>query len=150
MDELTLAVVGIDFPNSDKSESNRRAELLFCNPGDRMALVPEPKNAFDENAVAVFAPSGIQVGYLTAERAPYIGSRISREPYAAVFQGMADSAAYIRLRFGGGAPTLPPPAEAKPPAPVQHETDEEGEMRIVRQSVTDGFYPDPEGPEWGA
>lgn len=150
MDELTLAVVGIDFPNTDKAKTNRRAELLFCNPGDRMDLLPEPKNAFDENAVAVFSANGIQVGYLTAERAPYIGGRIRHEPYAAVFQGMVESAAYIRLRFGGGAPTLPPPVAPKPPAAVQHETDEEGEVRIVRQSATDGFYPDPDGPEWGA
>ena len=40
-------------------------------------------------------------------------------------------AAIIRVRFGGGAPTLPTP-------------------RPSRQLWTDEFYADPEGPEWGA
>ena len=150
MDELTLAVVGIDFANDDKSKSNRRFELMACNPGDRFDLLPEPKNKHDENAVAVFSASGIQVGYLTAERAPYIGSRIKREPYVAVFQGLAESAGYIRIRFGGGAPTLPPALPPPPPAHVYHDVDDQGDVRITRQPIDHGFYPDPDGPEWGA
>ena len=58
MDELTLAVVGIDFANTDKSKSNRRFELMACNPGDRVELVLEPQNKHDENAVAVFSVRG--------------------------------------------------------------------------------------------
>lgn len=150
MDELTLAVVGIDFANDDKSKSNRRFELMACNPGDRIDLLPEPKNEHDKNAVAVFSAGGIQVGYLTAERAPYIGGRMKREPYIAVFQGLVESAGYIRIRFGGGAPTLPTAAPPSPPAQVYQDVDDQGDVRITRQSIDHGFYPDPEGPEWGA
>jgi hypothetical protein len=43
MDELTLSVVGIDFPNTDRSKSNRRMELLLCAPGEPVDLRREPK-----------------------------------------------------------------------------------------------------------
>ena len=46
-----------------------------------------------------------------------------------MFQGMVDSAAFIRVRFGGGAPTLPTPR-----------------VRPVAWSYD--FQPDPEAPEW--
>ena len=59
----------------------------------------------------------MQIGYLTAERAPLIGGRISRgEEVSAIFQGLAGATAYIRVRFGGGAPTLP--MKATDPSPV--------------------------------
>ena len=38
--ELSLAVVGIDFPNPDKSRSNRRFEIALCRPGDPVELGP--------------------------------------------------------------------------------------------------------------
>ena len=133
MDEMTLAVVGIDFPNEDKARSNRRFELLASARGEPVSLRPEPRNRHDPNAVAVFSARDVQVGYLSAERAPLIGGRIRRgEEVQAVFQGIAGSVAYIRVRFGGGAPTLPPVVE-DPPQPIE-----------------DDFYPDPDGPEWGA
>lgn len=133
MDELTLAVVGIDFPNEDKARSNRRFELLASAIGDPVSLRPEPRNRHDANAVAVFSARDVQVGYLSAERAPLIGMRIRRgEQVRAVFQGITGSVAYIRVRFGGGAPTLPSIAEARP------------------EQVEDGFYADPDGPDWGA
>lgn len=133
MDEMTLAVVGIDFPNEDKARSNRRFELLASAVGDPVSLRPEPRNRHDPNAVAVFSARDVQVGYLSAERAPLVGARIRRgEEVQAVFQGLRGSVAYVRARFGGGAPTLPSVAEA-PPEPAG-----------------DDFYPDPDGPEWGA
>ena len=76
MQELTLAVVGIDFPNGDGS--NRRSEAMMTLPGEPVALIPEPKNKHDSNAIAVISPRGVQIGYLSAERAPYIGGRMSR------------------------------------------------------------------------
>lgn len=147
MQELTLAVVGITYANADKSKSSRLYELLLCKPGDRIDLQLEPKNEHDSNAIAVFSERGVQVGYLTAERAPWIGARIrSGEEVVAVFQGLVDNAAYIRVRFGGGAPTLPPSAEAGVGQPHQHR-----ELPRTRAAIDpDGFYPDPEGPEWGA
>lgn len=131
--ELSLAVVGIDYPNPDKGKSDRRFEMLVCEPGERVVLRLEPKNKHDELAVAVFSSRGIQLGYLTAERCGWIGSKIrAGDSYEAVFQEPAPTAAIIRIRFGGGAPTLPP---ARPRAVLRPEGD---------------FHPDPDGPMWGA
>ena len=139
MDELTLAIVGIDYPNADKTGTSRRMELLLCKPGDPVELRPEPENEHDEYAIAVLSERGVQVGYLTAERAPYIGKRIGQgEEVVALYQGLVGTAGYVRVRFGGGAPTLPPPTiVATGPGPVVNRAGED-------------FYPDPEGPEWGA
>lgn len=135
MDELTLSVVGIDFPNADRSRSNRRMELLLCAPGEPVELRREPKNPHDTNAVAVFSVRGVQIGYVSAERAPLIGRRMQHEDHVARFQALTGGAAYVRIRFGGGAPTLPAETIAQR-SPPSHDPDI--------------FYPDPEGPEWGA
>ena len=104
--ELSLAVVGINYENADGG--NRRFEVELCAPGDPIHLHREPKNKHDEYAVAVFTARGVQIGYLTAERAPWIGAKLSAgEEFVAVFQGLTATAAYVRIRFGGGAPTLP-------------------------------------------
>ena len=139
MDELTLAVVGIDFPNTDKSKSNRRMELMLCAPGEPVDLRREPKNPHDANAVAVFSDRGVQIGYLSAERAPLIGRRMQQEEHVAVFQALTGSMGYVRIRFGGGVPTLPDPGDAETHAPGR-----------TAAFDPDAFYPDPEGPEWGA
>ena len=144
MQELTLAVVGIDFPNADGS--NRRSETMMTLPGESVELVPEPKNKHDSNAIAVISPRGIQLGYVNAERAPYIGSRMSRgEDVEAIFQGMDGGSAFIRVRFGGGAPTLPPPPSSPASAPPPPRTSRRSEPYDPQ-----AFYPDEEGPEWGA
>lgn len=111
MQELSLAVVGLDFPNRDKS--NRRFEVALCRPGDPVELRPEPKNPADPRAVAVFSERGVQLGYLTAERCGLVGKRIrAGEEVRAVFQGADRHKAVVRVRFGGGEPTLPERAEA--------------------------------------
>ena len=130
MEELTLAIVGLDYPNADRS--NRRFELALCRPGDRLELRPEPRNRHDPRAVAVWREGGGQLGYISAERCGWIGGRLrSGEEAKAVFQGAAGSVAYLRVRFGGGAPTLPPLT----PAGADGDSD---------------FDPDPEASEWGA
>jgi hypothetical protein len=58
MDELTTSIVGIDFPNDDKSKSNRRMECMLCAPGDPVESRLEPKNPFDSNAVAIWSERG--------------------------------------------------------------------------------------------
>lgn len=132
--ELSLAVVGIGYANNDETGSSRIFEMRLCQPGEPVELRLEPKNPHDANAVAVFTARGIQLGYLTAERAPWIGGKIKAgEPFVAVFQSSASTAAIIRVRFGGGDPTLPPPR------PVGR-----------RLESSEDFYPDPDGPEWGA
>jgi hypothetical protein len=127
-DELSLAVVGIDYANADGSL--RRFELLLCEPGDTIELRPEPTNEHDPRAVAVFRIGGGQIGYLTAERCGWIGGRMASEEFAAIFQRVTETAAIIRIRFGGGLPTLPPDPPGEDPDP--------------------DFYPDSDGPEWGA
>jgi hypothetical protein len=134
--ELTLAIVGIDFPNPDRARTNRRSELLLLSQGADMELRPEPKNPHDPQAVAVFSLNGIQVGYLTAERAPWIGAKIRNgEEVAAIFQGLESAAAFIRIRIGGGRPSLP---------------DQSAVEERPSQPVVDDFWPDEDGPEWGA
>lgn len=138
--ELTLAIMGIDHLNQDKARTNRRSELMLLSPGAEMELRLEPKNRADRNAVMVFSPSGLQVGYLTAERAPWIGAKIRNgEVVTAIFQGIEGAAGYLRVAIGGGRPTLP--AAAPPAASADPRGDETAEL---------GFWPDPEGPEWGA
>lgn len=146
MDELTLAIAGIDFPNPDKTGSSRRMEILMCHPGDPVDLRPEPRNAFDASAIAVWSERGVQIGYLSAERAPYIGRRMQGEAIVAVFQALQGNAAYVRVRFGGGQPTLPsvaPPAAGSSPAP-------DADPFYADPFYADPSYPDEDGPEWGA
>ncbi|MEG3165520.1 HIRAN domain-containing protein [Sphingomonas sp. PB2P19] len=147
MDELTTSIVGIDFPHPDKSQSNRRMEIMLCAPGDPVELRPETKNEHDSNAISVWSERGVQIGYISAERAPLFGKRMQVGEVAAVFQGLVHSGAYIRLRFGGGLRTLPPARveqQRAPPAPRS--------MRAGTRPVFDphAFYPDEEGPEFGA
>lgn len=114
--ELSLAIVGLAYPNADASKSNRRFEAALCAPGEPVTLVAEPRNPHDCFAVAAFSPRGIQLGYVTAERAPWIGGLL-KHGCEAVFQLIEDHAVIVRARFGGGAPTLPRPlrsAEDRP------------------------------------
>ena len=116
MQELSFAVVGLDFPNADKARSNRRFEVALCRPGDPVELRPEPKNPADPRAVAVYSERGVQMGYVTAERCGLVGKRLrDGEPYRAVFQEADRFKAVIRVRWGGGEPTLPMRASAPEP-----------------------------------
>jgi hypothetical protein len=109
--------------------------------GEPVELVPEPKNKYDSNAIAVISPRGGQIGYLSAERAPYIGGRMSRgEDAVAIFQGMGGGSALVRVRFGGGGPTLPPVFSA----PI------DSSRCLSRRHDPESFYPDDDGPDWGA
>ena len=112
MKQMSLHVVGADFPNA--GGGNRRFEILLCAPGEPVKLVPEPKNPVDPNAVAVFSVRGVQIGYLTAERAPWIGGmlRAGRELHA-IFQQATQPGAAVRIAFDGGAAVLPVAATTK-------------------------------------
>lgn len=146
MGELTTSIVGIDFPNADKSKSNRRMEIMLTPPGEHVELRPDPKNEYDENAIAVWSIRGVQTGYVSAERAPLIGKRMKEDDVVAVFQALHGDGAYIRIRFGGEMPTLPSPAP-QPAAPARPRP-----MRAGPRPVYDphAFYPDEDGPEFGA
>lgn len=138
MDELTTSIVGIDFSNEDESKSNRRMQCMLCALGDVVELRLDPTNPFDANAVAIFRDRGAQQGYVSAKRAPLIGKRMKEDDATAVFQAMHGNGAYIRIRFGGGLPTLPDPVPDVPkPAPPR-------QMRPAQRAVYDphAFYPD--------
>lgn len=113
---LSLAVVGVDFPN--KRGPGRRFEVEICRPGEPIELRPEPKNEKDEHAVAVYSCRGIQMGYIKAERAPWIGAMIRQgRPMAVIFQEQTPWGAVIRVAFDGEEPVLPaarPVAEPDP------------------------------------
>lgn len=107
---FSLAVVGADYPN--KKGPGRRFEIAMCTPGETITLVPEPENPADENAVAVYSARGVQIGYLSAERAPWIGSMLrSGRILEAVYQEPARFGAVIRAAFDGEFPTLPIPSQ---------------------------------------
>lgn len=115
MMELSLAVVGLDYPNRDRS--NRRFEMAMCEPGEPVYFVPEPRNKFDPRAIAVVSARGIQLGYLTAERCGLIGRKIAAgEKCEASFQEPGANAAIVRARFRGGRPTMPGPRATTSPA----------------------------------
>lgn len=124
MRALSLAIVGIDYPN--KRGPGRRFELEICQPGEPVELRPEPNNQFDEHAIAVFSCRGIQLGYLASERAVFIGTLWRQGHDAiAIFQSLEARIAWLRVAFDGEQPLLP----AVPP--IKHEAGE------------NGFWPDP-------
>lgn len=138
--ELTLAVVGIGYKNADNTL--RAAELIKCAIGEPVELRLEPHNKKDRNAIAVFSARGVQIGYVTAERAPHIGKLLrSGQDVAAVFQELDTTAAYVRARFGGGKPTLPAGRGGERVVEIR---------RPAPRSAALDFYPDPDGPMWGA
>lgn len=104
---LSLAVVGANFPN--KRGPTRWFGISLCKPGDPIKLVREPTNPADPRAVAVYSDRNIQLGYLTAERAPMIGSWLQNgRDVRAIFQERTDYGAVIRIAVDGDRPTLPP------------------------------------------
>jgi hypothetical protein len=128
---LTLAVVGVRHPNKDNSD--RRFFIRLCVPGEPVELRPEPKNEFDEHAVAVFTKRGKQIGYLAADRAPRIGALIRQgRELQAVFQAETQFGAWIRVAFDGEVPVLPSPA---------------AEQLREGADLDPDFYPDEEWPD---
>jgi len=104
--ELSLAVVGADYPN--RRGPGRRFEIALCSPGDPITLEREPQNPADPRAVKVLSERGVQIGYLTAERAGWIGSMIAEgHPLRVVFQRATAYGALIRANLEGDEPTLP-------------------------------------------
>lgn len=113
--QISLAVVGARFAN--KRGPTRIFEIAVCKPGERVDLVPEPKNPADKLAIAVFSVRGVQLGYLSAERAPRIGQIIRQgTEVRATFQEQTQYGAIIRVAFDGEEPVLPP-ARSRDPEP---------------------------------
>lgn len=129
--QITLPIVGIQFPNARGMA--RRFAVDLHRPGDPVELRPEPTNPADPNAIAVYSVEGVQMGYLPAERAPYVGMMMGRGGVAAIFQGANDFGAFVRIGFDE-MPTLP-----KLPH-VRQEPEE-------RQEAEQEWWPDPEWPD---
>lgn len=130
--ELTLFIAGADFPN--KRGPLRRFELKLCTPGEPVELRLEPHNPADPNAIAVFSARGVQLGYIPAERAPWIGGMINRgREIRAVFQGETLAGGWIRTALDGAEPTLP---SVQRKSPVQKYPDSDT-----------GFWPDEIHPD---
>lgn len=49
---------------------------MLCAAGDLVELRPEPKNLYDENAIAIWSDRGVQLGYVSAEHAPLIYQQV--------------------------------------------------------------------------
>ena len=127
MRELSLHVVGADHPN--RGGGNRRFEILLCTPGEAVALVPEPRNPVDPNAVMVVSARGVQIGYLTADRAAWIGAMLRQgREVAAVFQQATPMGAAVRVAFDGVVPVVPA-------------------VREVGEDAAPEFWPDEVWPE---
>lgn len=130
----SLAVVGADFPNKNKKGPTRRFEIALCLPGEPVRLEREPKNEADPQAVAVFSARDVQLGYLRAEQAPWIGGMIvgGRE-IQAVFQRATPFGCWIRVAFDGEQPSVEGLTE--PPALPRQDNEESG-------WYPDEIYPD--------
>jgi len=125
---LSLAVVGVAHPN--KRGPTRKFEIMLCEPGEPIELRLEPKNPADPNAVAVFSARGVQLGYLTAERAPWIGGMIRQgREVRAIFQWPARFGAVIRAAFDGEQPSI------------------EGLVKPAEAGEEPDFWPDEEWPD---
>lgn len=100
---LSLAVVGVDFDN--KRGPTRRFEIAICVPGEPVQLRREPKNPADSRAIGVYSMREVQIGYIRAEQAQWIGAML--DSMVAIFQRADTFGAVIRVTFDGSAPLLP-------------------------------------------
>lgn len=88
------------------SFGNRQAILNELNVGDTLAVVPEPDNPYDPNAVRVETPSGEIVGYLSR------GTLVCRRSHGARVRSKGRSRASgligitIEVAFVGESPRI--------------------------------------------
>lgn len=115
MRQLSLAVVGAGFDN--KAGPSRLFEISMCEPGEEIRLKLEPKNPADPNAVAVYSARDIQIGYISAERAPLIGGAMRRGVVDVIFQSAEAWGAVIRAHLDGTKAVLPTITEKRPAEP---------------------------------
>ena len=73
---VRLNVVGSAYDNDDGS--SRQIVTSALRAGEAVELRREPTNKHDPAAVAVFSARGIQIGYLGASRAAWVGSKIDK------------------------------------------------------------------------
>lgn len=135
--QITLPIVGVQFPNP--KGMTRRFAVDLQRPGDPVELRREPKNPADPNAIAVHTVEGVQMGYVPAERAPFIGMMMGRGEVKAIFQGADDFGAFIRIGFDED-PVLPEPGAT---VSRKSQTTDEAPSQAPEQD----WFPDPEYPD---
>jgi hypothetical protein len=74
--DFSLPACGECYDNEDGS--SRQEELARCTPGEMVYLIREPDNPHDQMAVAIHSERGVRLGYLSRDRARWIGSKIDR------------------------------------------------------------------------
>lgn len=115
---LSLLVKGVDFANHRPRRHGkipRRFEIAACLPGEPVALLPEPDNPADPNAIMILSARGVPIGYVAAERAPLIGRHIRQgDDVVAIFQEATRAGAMIRVSLDGSPPALPERAAPEP------------------------------------
>lgn len=110
--QFSLAVVGAPYANKDGT--NREFEIRLCDRGDALALVPDPKNKYDEHAVAVLSKNGVQIGFINSERAPHVAGLLrAGHALEVLFQERTKWGCVVRIGIDG-TPTLPPLHAAAP------------------------------------
>lgn len=57
-------------------DPNRQQAVGAVVPGEWLSLRPEPDNAYDENAIALYRQNGQQLGYLSADVATDVSELI--------------------------------------------------------------------------
>lgn len=126
--QLSIKIVGANHPNADGG--NRRSEIAFCDIGEQLELRPEPKNPYDEHAIAAYSARGFQIGYVASERAVLLNG-LMRDGHvvSAIFQDVATWGAIARVGIDC-APVLPAPT-----APDERQDD------TVEDNETE-FWPD--------
>jgi hypothetical protein len=106
---------------------------MFAVRGDVVSLRPEPDNKHDQNAIAVYSPQGVQLGYVSAERTMLIRRAWEdARDVRAVFQERTPWGAWIRVAFDRD-PTLPPLVAVQPDLV---------EPDVIDPVGDDDFYPD--------
>jgi hypothetical protein len=89
---LHTKIAGISRQNNDGTD--RQLVARMCRVGDRLTLLPDPKNTHDEFAVKVCVESGEQLGYIKSDIAPpiHVMIRDGHRAYAVVTAITGDSA----------------------------------------------------------
>ena len=73
---MLTKVVGDSHVNDDGT--SRQEIIARCKAGDPLRLKSEPSNRFDPHAVAVLTRNGEQIGYLSRDRALFLGPYLDR------------------------------------------------------------------------
>lgn len=72
--QLAAIVAGIEYSNVDGT--SRREIIANCEPFERLALVPEPENPYDVNAIKICRATGEQLGHVPRALAAEIAERV--------------------------------------------------------------------------